>query len=78
MYSINARRVVHLLLNICGNNIFFVSTNKRLDQRHTPVHKDRRSGDRIQVEARFIGLVQNDPGTHPASYTIGSKSHCRR
>jgi len=76
MYSINARRVVHLLLNICAHN-FFVSINKRLDQRHTQIHKDRRSGERTQVEARFSGPVQNGPGTHPASTKIGNGSHCR-
>ena len=31
-----------------------------------------RSGDRIQVEARFSAHVQTDPGAHPASYTMGT------
>ena len=31
-----------------------------------------RSGDRIPVEARFSATVQTGPGTHPASYTMGT------
>jgi hypothetical protein len=30
-----------------------------------------RTGDRIPVGARFSVLVQNGPGAHPASYTMG-------
>jgi hypothetical protein len=30
-----------------------------------------RFGDRIPVAARFSAPVQNGPGAHPASYTIG-------
>jgi hypothetical protein len=30
-----------------------------------------RSGDRIPVGARFFAHVQTDPGTHPASCTMG-------
>jgi len=33
-----------------------------------------RSGDRIPVEARFSAPVQTGPGTHPASYTMGTRS----
>jgi hypothetical protein len=29
-----------------------------------------RSGDRLQVVARFSAPLQTDPGTHPASYTM--------
>jgi hypothetical protein len=31
-----------------------------------------RSGDRIQVGARFSAPVQTGPGVHPASYTRGT------
>jgi hypothetical protein len=34
----------------------------------------RHSGDRIPVEAKFSTPVQNNPGTHPASYTMGTRS----
>ena len=33
-----------------------------------------RSGDRISVGARFSAPVQTDPGTHPASCTMGTGS----
>jgi hypothetical protein len=33
-----------------------------------------RSGDRIPVGARFFAQVQNGPGDHPASYTMGTGS----
>jgi hypothetical protein len=33
-----------------------------------------RSGDRISVGARFSAPVQTGPGTHPASYTMGTGS----
>ena len=33
-----------------------------------------RSGDRIPVTASFSAPVQNDPGAHPASYTMGTGS----
>ena len=33
-----------------------------------------RSGDRIQVEARFSAPVQTGPGAHSASYTMGNGS----
>jgi len=33
-----------------------------------------RSGDRIAVGARFSAPVQTDPGTHPASCTMGNGS----
>jgi hypothetical protein len=33
-----------------------------------------RSGDRIPVGARFFAHVQNGPGTHPASCTMGTGS----
>jgi len=33
-----------------------------------------RSGDRIPVGARFSAPVQTGPGTHPASYTMGTGS----
>ena len=33
-----------------------------------------RSGDRIPVWARFSAPVQNGPGAHPASYTMGTES----
>jgi hypothetical protein len=33
-----------------------------------------RSGNRIPVRARFLAPVQTDPGTHPASYTMGTGS----
>ena len=33
-----------------------------------------RSGDRIPVVARFSAPVQTGPGTHPASYTMGTGS----
>ena len=32
------------------------------------------SGDRIPVEVRFSTCVQNGPGGHPASYTMGTGS----
>jgi hypothetical protein len=32
------------------------------------------SGDRIPLEARFSAFVHTDPGTNPASYTIGIRS----
>jgi hypothetical protein len=31
-----------------------------------------RSGNRVQVEARFSAPVQTDPGAHPASCTMGT------
>ena len=36
-----------------------------------------RSGDRIQVGARFSAPVQTGPGAHPASYTMGNGSLSR-
>jgi len=33
-----------------------------------------RFGDRIPMEARFSAPVQTDPGTHPASCTMGTGS----
>jgi hypothetical protein len=36
-----------------------------------------RSGDRIPVWARFSASVQNGPGAHPASYTMGTGSLSR-
>jgi hypothetical protein len=36
-----------------------------------------RSGDRIPVEARLSTPVQNGPGSHPASHTIGTGSFIR-
>ena len=33
-----------------------------------------RSGDRIPVGVRFSAFVQTGPGTHPASYTMGTGS----
>ena len=33
-----------------------------------------RSGDRIIVGARFSTPIQTDPGAHPASYTMGTRS----
>ena len=36
--------------------------------------QDGRSGDRIPVGARFFSHVQNGPGTHPSSYTMGTGS----
>jgi len=33
-----------------------------------------RSGDRIQVGARFSAPVQTGPGAHPATYTMGTGS----
>jgi hypothetical protein len=32
------------------------------------------AGDRIPVGARFSATVQTGPGTHPASYTMGTGS----
>jgi hypothetical protein len=32
------------------------------------------SGDRIPMGARFSVPVRNDPGAHPASYTMGTGS----
>jgi hypothetical protein len=40
-------------------------------------HWAGRSGDRIPVEARFSAPVQTVPGTHPASYKIGTGSLSR-
>jgi hypothetical protein len=44
-----------------------------------PLHQYRhtvtgRSGDRIPVGARFFAHVQNGPGAHPASCTMGTGS----
>jgi hypothetical protein len=36
--------------------------------------RDGRPGDRIPVRARFSAPVQTGPGTHPASYTMGTGS----
>ena len=33
-----------------------------------------RSGDRFLEGARFSATVQTDPGSHPASYTMGTRS----
>jgi len=34
----------------------------------------RWSGERIPVGARFSASIQNSPGVHPASYTLGTRS----
>ena len=36
--------------------------------------KAGRSGNRIEVRARFSTPVQTGPGAHPASYTLGARS----
>ena len=40
--------------------------------RYSDAPQDGRSGDRIPVWARFSATVQNDPGVHPDSYTMGT------
>jgi len=42
--------------------------------RHSDSLQARRSGDLFPVGTRYSALVQNGPGAHPASYTVGTGS----
>ena len=55
-------RTFHLLTNISLRRFLF-------DKRRAG-----RSGDRIQVVARFSAPVETGPGAHPASYTMDTGS----
>ena len=40
--------------------------------RYIDLLRDGRSGNRILLRAKFSTPVQNDPGTHSVSYTVGT------
>ena len=45
--------------------------------RYSDSRRAGRSGDRMQVRARFSALVQTGPETHPTSYAMGTRSLSR-
>jgi hypothetical protein len=68
----------YLSLNIMYNKrihftIHFLHGPEQLS-RYSDWLRAGRSGDRIPVEARFSSPVQTGPGTHPVSYTMGTRS----
>jgi hypothetical protein len=55
----------------------FLHRASRYLSRYSDWLRTGRSGNRIPVQAGFSAPVQTVPGTHPASYTLGTVSLSR-
>jgi len=66
--------IFHRNCQFCNLNVVIRSGVGRDSSVNIVTLRAERSGDRIPVGARFSAPVQNGPGVHPASCTMGTGS----